>query len=337
MDQLQGGASGLRQRVLLETLAAIEAASETGRYHRLAQQNVWRWRSEAVGQASSLPCKVLVRAGDWGEVALALTREYGVTFAVLNMANAIGPGGGYAHGMVAQEENMFRRTDCHFSLNRDDIDATTQEYVPRMTALLEARDGHVYLDISHPRVCVRGPEDRAREDLGYAWLAESDVFQFYELRAAAVDLRGGGEAFCEAETARRVRAQLNTLAAAGVRHAVLSAFGCGAFMNPAQRVAAAYAAELHRRAADFDVVAFAIFNAGYGPDNFTPFSAALDAFHAGKGVPEHGIQDRDASGCSCLSSPPRCQRAPGPLPPLVSKEPPPRPQKLVATRRSHFG
>ena len=28
------------------------------------------------------------------------------------MANAYLFGGGYAHGQVAQEENMFRRTDC---------------------------------------------------------------------------------------------------------------------------------------------------------------------------------------------------------------------------------
>ena len=46
-------------------------------------------------------------------MTLELTRRYGTLFASLNMANAYGPGGGYTHGMVAQEENMFRRTDCH--------------------------------------------------------------------------------------------------------------------------------------------------------------------------------------------------------------------------------
>ena len=50
--------------------------------------------------------------GDWGDVTLALTKRYGKCFAVLNMANAYSFGGGYAHGQVAQEENMFRRTDC---------------------------------------------------------------------------------------------------------------------------------------------------------------------------------------------------------------------------------
>ena len=49
-----------------------------------------------------------------------LTKVYGETFAVLNMANAYFPGGGYDEGMPAQEENMFRRTDCHFAVTTDD-------------------------------------------------------------------------------------------------------------------------------------------------------------------------------------------------------------------------
>ena len=58
----------------------------------------------------------------------------GTLFASLNMANAYGPGGGYTHGMVAQEENMFRRTDCHFSLRREDIDGDDE--VRHATCLL---------------------------------------------------------------------------------------------------------------------------------------------------------------------------------------------------------
>ena len=337
-----------RQRVLLETLEALEEASATGRYHRQAQRNVQRWHEQAAsspppapvlakttsvtngsgpGEPSRPSCTVLVRPGDWGEVTHALTKEFGTTFAALNMANAFGPGGGYTHGMVAQEENMFRRTDCHFALDRFDIDPTSEEYLPRMTSLLEAHDGRVYLDVVHPRVCVRGPERRDRADLGYEWLEDEEVFPFYELRAAAVDLRDARRGFSEEETARRVRAQLDTLAAVGVRHAVLAAFGCGAFLNPAARVAAVYAAELRRRAADFDVIAFAIFNAGYGPDNFAPFAAAFDS--SGEHLPEMG-----SSSASVVASPPRSSD---------SAMPPPRPSKKssfqhrVSKRKSNVG
>lgn len=80
--------------------------------------------------------------------------------------------------------------------------------------------------------------------------------------------------------ARRIAAQLDTLIEAGVRHAVLSAFGCGAFLNPAARVATIYREELRKRADHFEVVAFAIFAAGYGPDNFTPFKAVFQNWPA---------------------------------------------------------
>jgi uncharacterized protein (TIGR02452 family) len=123
-------------------------------------------------------------------------------------------------------------------------------------------------------VCIRGAEDRARDDLGYAWLADDEVFPFFELRAAAEDLRDG-RAFDATEMRKRIAAQLDTLQAHRVRHAVLGAFGCGAFRNPADRVAAIYRDELAARTGAFDVIAFAIFSAGYGPDNYTPFAAVF--------------------------------------------------------------
>ena len=104
----------IRQRILLQTLERIE--QDGTRCHALAEANVRRWFAER--QATSTPpsssCEVRVLPGDWGQVVLDLTREYGKCFAALNMANAYGPGGGYAQGMVAQEENMFRRLQNSF-------------------------------------------------------------------------------------------------------------------------------------------------------------------------------------------------------------------------------
>jgi len=286
-DQLHRGDNGTRQLVLLETLKALELASPTARYHVLARQNLLRWklgaetgaprklsRAQVAAAGTGSWCRVVVLPGDWGVVTLEMTRRYGMTFASLNMANAYGPGGGYTDGMVAQEENMFRRTDCHFALGPEDMESHRCEYVPEHTDLLNAVDGRVYLDVERPRVCIRGAEDRTRRDLGYAWLPDDEIFPFYELRAAALDLRDGSR-FDPAETAKRVGAQLDTLIEHGVRHAVLSAFGCGAFMNPAHRVAAIYRKELEARAASFDVVAFGVFHAGYGPNNYEPFVQAF--------------------------------------------------------------
>ena len=261
-----------RRRVLAETLAAFE---DGGLQHQrgLAAQNLARWRS-AARSSGAAPSKVAVYGDDWGEVTGRVTRSFGRAFAVLNMANALVPGGNYLEGSPAQEENMFRRTDCHFSITEAVYDAESNRYLPEVTDLLNARGGRVLLDADSPRVCVRGPEDREARGLGYRWLDDGEVFPFLELRAAAVDLRDGS-AFDAAEMGRRIGAQFDTLEAAGVRHAVLSAFGCGAFLNPAAEVAELYCAELAKRLDRFDHVAFAIFAPGYGPDNLTPFREAL--------------------------------------------------------------
>ena len=293
-EHVYHGKEGVRQRVLLECLERLEEASPTARYHKLAQQNLRRWSQVAARARAGLPptpaptlngasCTVRVLPGDWGQVTLDMTREYGVIFASLNMANAYSPGGDYTFGAVAQEENMFRRTDCHFSLECNLMDIFRADgrsmYSAGMTSLISGGRGRVYLD-KRPRVCIRGPEDSSRADLGYPWLADDEVFPFYELRAAAVDLRGE-QAFDANEAARRVAAQLDTLIEHGVRHAVLSAFGCGSFRNPADQVARIYRQELLKRATQFDVIAFAIFDAGYGPDNFMPFEMVFDGRPAG--------------------------------------------------------
>lgn len=167
---------------------------------------------------------------------------------------------------------MFRRTDCHFRIGPDEYDAELDRYRPEMARLLSGEDGVVYLDSGCPRVCIRGPEDRSRADLGYPWLPEDQVFPFFELRAAARDLRNDST-FDPVDARRRIAAQLDTLRAHGVRHAVLGASGCGAFRNPAHLVARIYREEIDARAADFSAIAFAILPAaGYGPDNFTPFA-----------------------------------------------------------------
>jgi hypothetical protein len=270
-DRIHKGEEGQRQLILLDTLKRFEEASaDNFRYHRLAFDNLARWSADV----KNLPgnCVVTVLPEDWGNVTHDLTKKYGVCFASLNMANAYGPGGGYTDGMIAQEENMFRRTDCHFALVRKTFMKSdgSEKYTDEHSDLLNGVHERVYLDIENPRVCIRGQEDRKAPDLGYKLLADEEVFPFYELRAAAVDLRSG-EQYDHKETCKRVAAQLDTLIEAGVRHAVLSAFGCGAFMNPADRVAAAYHEALKKRHKHFDVVAFAIFNAGYGTKNFKPF------------------------------------------------------------------
>ncbi len=261
-----------RRFILKETLNAFENAAATERYHLLAEKNLRHWQKHA--KCVNNDEKIQLIQGDWGDVTYRLTKKYGACFAVLNMANAYIPGGGYIEGLSAQEENMFRRTDCHFNISTAEYDDSLGQYTPAMTELLSAKYEVVYLDREKPRVCIRGPENPNADDLGYQWLNDEDIFSFYEIRAAAQDMRGG-LSFNTTEARQRIIAQLDSLRVTGIRHAVLGAFGCGAFQNPAAEVAKIYQEEINKRIDDYDVIAFAIFSSGNGRDNYTQFMKIL--------------------------------------------------------------
>ena len=90
------------------------------------------------------------------------------------------------------------------------------------------------------------------------------------MRSAAVDLRSG-TSFSRDECIKRIRAQFNTLKKSNIKNVVLGAHGCGAFLNPPEKVAEIYKEVINEFIKDFNVISFAIFNAGYGPDNYTIF------------------------------------------------------------------
>ena len=82
--------------------------------------------------------------------------------------------------------------------------------------------------------------------------------------------------FSEEECTKRIRAQFNTLKNAKIQHVVLGAHGCGAFLNPPKDVARIYKSVIEEFEDNFKIIAFAIFNAGYGPDNYSIFKAILN-------------------------------------------------------------
>ena len=71
-------------------------------------------------------------------------------------------------------------------------------------------------------------------------------------------------------------AQLDTLQANNIRYAILGAFGCGAFLNPADKIAKIYKEEIMKRIEHFDLhshlIAFAIFSTADGAESYTSFS-----------------------------------------------------------------
>eukprot|EP00929_Paragymnodinium_shiwhaense_P047261 TRINITY_DN23969_c0_g1_i3.p1 TRINITY_DN23969_c0_g1~~TRINITY_DN23969_c0_g1_i3.p1 ORF type:complete len:1496 (-),score=327.42 TRINITY_DN23969_c0_g1_i3:91-4578(-) len=300
----------LRQAVLSDTLRALVSDATRERYRSIATKNVERWASACSSTGTAIKrsqsrrqakLEILVTQGDWGNAAAWLTKRYGTTCAVLNMANSQRPGGGYMEGFAAQEENMFRRTDCHYSLDESVVDYSSNIYKREISDLICASHGKVYLDTRRPRVCLRGPEASVESGLGYAWLREDEIFPFYEMRAAAVDLRGAAKVFDEQECQRRIDAQLDTLMEHGIRHAVLSAFGCGALLNPAGRVAQCYKRALLSplRRNYFVCIVFAIL---YPADVVSIFEEAFEAFTEVDGRGDAGLPAQDASTPKAVGS-----------------------------------
>ena len=248
-----------RRKVLRETLNVFNNVAPSDYCQNKAMENLSSWLRKR--NCVDPEKKVQVIEGDWGDITLEFTKTYGECFAVLNMANAYVPGGGYIEGMSAQEENMYRRTDCHFYITEKEYNRPMNQYKLFMTELISAKKGIVYLDRDNPRICIRGSEDKTRDDLGYEWLKEDEIFPFYELRAAAQDLRGNIK-FNSDDTRKRIVAQLDTLKVKNIRYVVLGAFGCGAFLNPPEIIANIYKEEIEKRIDDFSLIVFAIFGSG---------------------------------------------------------------------------
>jgi predicted NAD-dependent protein-ADP-ribosyltransferase YbiA (DUF1768 family) len=244
-----------------------------------AANNVERWaaatKEKTSADVTSHECQVRVVRGDMLETAHTLTKQLGKPVVCLNMANEDHPGGGYRSGAAAQEENMFRRSNAHFTLAGDDVLRRVRgevRYTSNMTRAIAGKHGTVPIT---PLVCIKGREECSRDDLGYTPLADNEVFPFHEMRSAAIDVGAYRGADLEGEMRQRIDSQFATLIAYEQRVVVLSAFGCGAFENDPERVATLYSDAIHRYKAHLDMVVFSIFFAGYGPDNYKTFARVL--------------------------------------------------------------
>lgn len=162
---------------------------------------------------------------------------------VLNMASNAKPGGGVDHGAGAQEESLFRRSDYFLHLPRSFYPINGAIYSPNVTVFRQSEANH-YAFMDKPEkiamiACAAPRHPNLRyDDSGVNYTDKDLNLVFFKIRLI-----------------------LSTALHYGHDAIVLSAFGCGAYRNPPQKVAEIFNQVLKEEFAGcFKIVVFAIFN-----------------------------------------------------------------------------
>lgn len=191
-------------------------------------------------------CKVLLIEGDCLDAGLIL-KKLGFKSAVLNMASAFNPGGGYLNGAGAQEEQLFRRTNLHMCL---DMQKSSLYPIPR-TGAIYTQDALVI---------------KKSEIEGYEPLDSIETMNFIASAAhrckvgdtVNVNKRIYLSKDIEEVTKQKVHTILRTGIIYGNNAIVLSAYGCGAYGNPAYHIANIFKNIIGEYKPYYKVIAFAI-------------------------------------------------------------------------------
>lgn len=116
-------------KIQKQTLELVNNPEDFEKKLKQARENLAAWAKDK----KPAPNCIQVVKGDWGDVTLQMTSEYGMEYAALNMANAHFVGGGTFSGGSAQEEDMWLRTTCpHWILedpNASYIDEKVHAYI----------------------------------------------------------------------------------------------------------------------------------------------------------------------------------------------------------------
>jgi uncharacterized protein (TIGR02452 family) len=196
--------------------------------------------------------------------------------AVLNFASATRPGGGVATGSSAQEECICRCTTLYPCL-------TTKEAEVRFYDPHRKNVGPLHNDdiIYTPDVAIikNDDYDLLREPLfidvitcAAPNLREKNVSKYNQEREPAPDI---SPEELKALHVARARQILNAAVQNFVDVLVLGAFGCGAFRNDPEVVAAAYKEVLPEYRKYFKAIEFAVYCRGKDTENYEAFKKEL--------------------------------------------------------------
>lgn len=208
-----------------------ESIKNTVRYTWEAiKKEYTKWLSEHKTQIDKTPCSIDIINKDCLDVGLDL-KEKGFNPAVLNMASATHPGGGYLNGAGAQEEQLFRRTSLFMSLDNPDNKSNKLYPIPST--------GGIY--VKNALVIAKG------EDKNYEFLDEVKYMSFiccaaYRCDQSDLTTNKDKEAiYAKAIVNNLMYTKIDAIFKLALINnhdsIVVSAFGCGAYSNPPLQVA----------------------------------------------------------------------------------------------------
>lgn len=210
------------------------------------------------------PATISVENMDSFEMAIDLTSEIfeddPQRVFVLNMASDARPGGGVLRGMVAQEEDLFRRSNYH-----------------------EATDNRLYDGRLGLSEVIYSPIVHIIKDTKYNLLEEPipvSCLAVAALRNPVVTTDEDGNAkYAKPIDLEIMKEKINMIFKVAILHGhqylVLGALGCGAFHNPAQQVANLFKEALVKYGFYFKKIGFAVMSNHPNDENFTIFSNIL--------------------------------------------------------------
>ena len=199
---------------------------------------------------------------------------------VLNLANAVNPGGGVRHGAKAQEEDLCRKSSLLLSLEG------------RNAFPYYRYNRELYSDLGSDAIVINPQVEIIKDEHGNP-LPKTAVVAV--MTCAAPRFRTGrveGMSQAEYETMMygRITGMLKTAASLGYRYLVLGAFGCGAFHNDARVVSDLFYKALKEYECDgvrvsdlFRRVDFAVMDHSPEQYNFREFSRNFADFYREEG------------------------------------------------------
>lgn len=199
---------------------------------------------------------------------------------ILNFASATNPGGGVTRGSSAQEEALCRCSTLYPCLLGDDL---WHRYYKMH------RDRH---DVTYTDACIYTPDVLViKTDTDSPQrLPKEKMYPVDVISCAAPNLREKPNNFMNPGTGNSVRLSreqiyslhvqrarkiLSVAAMHGAEVLILGAFGCGAFCNPPEVVAAAFRDVLPEFSHAFRTVEFAVYCSPRDDSNYRAFQCAL--------------------------------------------------------------